>query len=60
MAKSIALYLHFPNRVGVVSAALASEYLKRRRGWETVEIVPVNNDRRSADAATMSKRSANS
>ena len=44
MAESIALYLHFPCFDGVVSAALASEYLERKRGWKTAEIVPVNYD----------------
>jgi hypothetical protein len=47
MAETIALYLHFPCFDGVVSAALASEYLKRKRGWETGEIIPVNYDRQS-------------
>jgi hypothetical protein len=47
MAESIALYLHFPCFDGVVSAVLASEYLERKRGWTTGEIVPVNYDRQS-------------
>ena len=47
MADSIALYLHFPCLDGVVSAALASEYLERKRGWEPAEIVPVNCDHQS-------------
>jgi hypothetical protein len=42
MTDSITLYLHFPCFDGVVSAVLASEYLARKRGWQTREIVPVN------------------
>jgi hypothetical protein len=48
MAESIALYLHFPCFDGVASAALASEYLERKRLLETGEIVPVNYDRQAA------------
>jgi hypothetical protein len=47
MAESIALYLHFPCFDGVASAVLASEYLERKRGWKTAEIVPVNYDLQS-------------
>jgi hypothetical protein len=50
MAESIALYLHFPCFEGVASAALASEYLDRKRGWETAEIVAANYDLHSACA----------
>jgi len=44
MAKSITLYLHFPCFDGVISAVLAGEYLNRKLGWETHDIVPVNYD----------------
>jgi hypothetical protein len=44
MADAITVYLHFPCFDGVVSAVLTSEYLSRKRGWETCEIVPVNYD----------------
>jgi oligoribonuclease NrnB/cAMP/cGMP phosphodiesterase (DHH superfamily) len=52
MAESITLYLHFPCFDGVVSAVLASEYLSRKRGWETREIVPVNYDRQATWAGS--------
>lgn len=42
MTESTTLYLHFPCFDGVVSAVLASEYLARKRGWQTREIVPVD------------------
>ncbi len=45
MADAITVYLHFPCFDGVVSAALASEYLRRKEGWETREIVPVDYSR---------------
>jgi hypothetical protein len=48
MAQSITIYLHFPCFDGVVSAVLASEYLSRKRGLETRDIVPVNYDRQSS------------
>ncbi|MGA2168898.1 MAG: hypothetical protein ABSG62_11850 [Terracidiphilus sp.] len=48
MAESITVYLHFPCFDGVISAVLASEYLNRKRGWETRDIVPVNYDRQAS------------
>jgi hypothetical protein len=53
MTNTIAVYLHFPCFDGVVSAVLASEYLRRKEGWETREIIPVDYSRQSewADSA---------
>jgi hypothetical protein len=42
MPEDLTLYLHFPCFDGVISAVLAAEYLQRKRGWKTGEIVPVN------------------
>jgi hypothetical protein len=41
MADTYAIYLHFPCFDGIISAVLASEYLKRKQGVETSEFVPV-------------------
>jgi hypothetical protein len=42
MAETFTVYLHFPCFDGIVSAVLASEYLKRKQGIETGQFVPVN------------------
>lgn len=42
MAEMYTVYLHFPCFDGVVSAVLASEYLKRKQGIETVQFLPVD------------------
>jgi hypothetical protein len=44
MKTSLTVYLHFPCFDGLVSAVLASEYLKRERGWETGDLKPVGYD----------------
>jgi hypothetical protein len=48
MTEPLTVYLHFPCFDGVVSAALACEYLERKRGWTTKEIVPVNYSARAS------------
>jgi hypothetical protein len=48
MPKTLSVYLHFPCFDGVVSAVLASEYLERKHGWITQQIVPVNYSGRDA------------
>ncbi len=47
MTDTLTIYLHFPCFDGVISAVLASEYLERKRGWKTGEIVPVNYSARA-------------
>jgi hypothetical protein len=47
MTNTIAVYLHFPCFDGVVSAVLASEYLRRKKGWETREVIPVDYSRQA-------------
>jgi hypothetical protein len=47
MTDTITVYLHFPCFDGVVSAVLACEYLRRKEGWETREIVPVDYSRQA-------------
>jgi hypothetical protein len=47
MPDSLTVYLHFPCFDGVISAALASEYLDRKHGWKTGQIVPVNYSERA-------------
>jgi hypothetical protein len=42
MPEALTVYLHFPCFDGVISAVLACEYLERKHGWKTSEIVPVN------------------
>jgi hypothetical protein len=58
MADAITLYLHFPCFDGVISAVLASEYLRRKHGWETREIVPVDYARQAEWAASALKEPA--
>ena len=42
MPEDLTVYLHFPCFDGVISAVLACEYLERKHGWKTEQIVPVN------------------
>jgi hypothetical protein len=42
MPEALTVYLHFPCFDGVISAVLACEYLERKHGWRTGQIVPVN------------------
>ena len=42
MPEDLTVYLHFPCFDGVISAVLACEYLERKHGWKTGQIVPVN------------------
>jgi hypothetical protein len=58
MPEDLTLYLHFPCFDGVISAVLAAEYLERKRGWKTGEIVPVNYSDRGAWAARRLARPA--
>jgi hypothetical protein len=44
MRTSLTVYLHFPCFDGLVSAVLASEYLKRKLGQETENLKPVGYD----------------
>jgi len=46
MLGNLTVYLHFPCFDGIVSAVLASEYLQRKHGVETEEIVPVDYSER--------------
>jgi hypothetical protein len=46
MPDALTVYLHFPCFDGVISAVLACEYLERKQGWRTEQIVPVNYSRR--------------
>jgi hypothetical protein len=48
MAEPLTVYLHFPCFDGVISAVLACEYLERKRGWATRDIVPVNYSARAS------------
>jgi hypothetical protein len=47
MPNELTVYLHFPCFDGVVSAVLASEYLKQKKGWDTREVVPCGYSDRS-------------
>jgi hypothetical protein len=59
MPDALTLYLHFPCFDGVVSAVLASEYLERKHGWKTRQIVPVNySERASWPTKSLSKPAA--
>ena len=59
MAETYTVYLHFPCFDGVVSAVLASEYLKRKQGAETEQFVPVNYaDRETWLASSLAKPAA--
>jgi hypothetical protein len=42
MTKSAALYFHYPCFDGVVSAALAWEFLEKHKGWSVDELCPIN------------------
>jgi hypothetical protein len=42
MTKSAALYFHYPCFDGLVSAALAWEFLEQSKGWHVAELCPVN------------------
>jgi hypothetical protein len=42
MTKSSTLYFHYPCFDGLVSAALAWEFLEQRKGWSVDELCPVN------------------
>jgi len=46
MPEDLTVYLHFPCFDGVISAVLACEYLERKHGWKTGQIVPVNYSER--------------
>jgi len=46
MPESLTVYLHYPCFDGVISAVLACEYLERKYGWRTGQIVPVNYSER--------------
>jgi hypothetical protein len=48
MQDALTVYLHFPCFDGVISAVLACEYLERKRGWKTGQIVPVNYSERES------------
>lgn len=48
MARGQTVYLHFPCFDGVVSAVLASEYLRHKRGWELKDVVPVSYSERDS------------
>ena len=52
MAEPLTVYLHFPCFDGVISAVLACEYLERKRGWVTGDILPVNYSARRVVAAS--------
>ena len=59
MAETYTVYLHFPCFDGVISAVLASEYLKRKHGVDTRDIVPVNySDRDGWLARSLAKPAA--
>ena len=51
MPEALTVYLHFPCFDGVISAVLACEYLERKHGWKTGQIVPVNYSGREKWAA---------
>src|SRR5690349_15656743 len=40
--KSAALYFHYPCFDGLVSGALAWEFLEKERGWNITRLVPVD------------------
>jgi hypothetical protein len=42
MPEALTVYLHFPCFDGVISAVLACEYLQRKHGQQTGQIIPVN------------------
>jgi len=42
MTKSATLYFHYPCFDGVVSAALAWEFLEKHKGWSVGELRPIN------------------
>jgi hypothetical protein len=48
VANELSVYLHFPCFDGVVSAVLAAQYLKQKRGWELDEVVPVDYSERTS------------
>ncbi|MGD0628764.1 MAG: hypothetical protein ABR987_05400 [Terracidiphilus sp.] len=59
MPDALTVYLHFPCFDGVVSAVLASEYLERKHGWKTQQIVQVTYAERETWAAqTLAKPAA--
>jgi hypothetical protein len=47
MTKSATLYFHYPCFDGIVSAAMAWEFLEQRKGWTVDELCPVNYTVRS-------------
>jgi hypothetical protein len=47
MPEALTVYLHFPCFDGVVSAVLACEYMERKYGQKTGQIVPVNYSSRA-------------
>jgi hypothetical protein len=47
MSEALTVYLHFPCFDGVISAVLACEYLERKHGLKTAQIVPVDYSRRA-------------
>jgi len=42
MTKSATLYFHYPCFDGVVSAALAWEFLEKHKGWSVGELRSIN------------------
>jgi hypothetical protein len=51
MPGELTVYLHFPCFDGVVSAVLASAYLKQKWGWELGDLIPVGYSERDAWAS---------
>ncbi len=47
MPETLTVYLHFPCFDGVVSASLTCEFLERKYGWKTADLVPVDYSRRA-------------
>src|ERR1035438_6379804 len=47
MPDALTVYLHFPCFDGVISAVLACEYLERKYGQKTGQIIPVNYSSRA-------------
>ncbi|HEY4358444.1 MAG TPA: hypothetical protein VGN16_22040 [Acidobacteriaceae bacterium] len=52
MANGLTVYLHFPCFDGIVSATLASEYLRKKKGWVRSEVVPVGYSERNGWASS--------
>jgi hypothetical protein len=48
MPDALTVYLHFPCFDGIISAVLASEFLERKHGWKTEQIIPVNYSERGS------------